>query len=832
MNRFFDPVTELRSNSYDRSDWLQLMTVTALFTNIVPDILFALRQFIKRPGTFLTSIVVLALGIGSCLTVFSVLYQIVLKPLPYPNADRLLFIHNRFPKGQVSTTGVSAFDYAAIKRHNDVFSEAGIFYYNDLVMTGIGAARHLDVVNASSSLFEMFRVKPKLGRAFHAVEDSRGAAGTALLSDRLWRNYFNADPNVLGRVVYLNGSPFTVLGVMPASFQFPSRDTEIWIPVALPEGGFSFEGGRMEKWLHMVARLAPNVSAARANAALENITSQLAAQFPAYYPAKDGWHFTFRQLADEETEAIRRWLYVALGAVASVLLISCINVSGLLLIRGAARSGELAIRSAVGATRSRIVQQQLTETGLLVFVGCVLGLFAASWGLHLVNLYGPISQPVPMSEPTIIVSLTMIVFCTFGAGLAPAVLAARLLAEQTLKSSATRTSTGGATFLTGVVAVQLAFAIALIFTATQLNRSFLNLTNVPTGFEPRRLWTGAVTLPSHHSHAAGQSQNTNFFQPLLTTLRTLPGVQSVSGGPVPFNPSGVWTEEFRRPERPGITPHPEAQIGLAFPGYFETLGIPLIEGRCFTDRDRAGSQTVAVIDRDLARRYFPNEDPIGKLIASGGAPAPATIIGVVGTVHNSDLGGPTAPEVYYSALQESADETYLALRMSGDVDPSNDVRRVIAKLNSDAALYDTQFMEERVASSFRIRRFVTFLLSGVAAMGLTLAIIGLYGALSHLVELRRREIGIRVTLGAQQYQLVWMILRRAALILAAGISAGALIAAVAGFTIRSQLFGVSLTDSLTWIGALSSIATVSLIASFIPAWRAAHIEPSIILRDE
>ncbi len=373
---------------------MQLVTIKPLFANIIPDVLFAFRQFAMRPGLAFASIVVLALGIGGSLTVFSVLYQVVLKPLPYPNAERLLFLHNRFPMGQVSTTGVSAFDYAAIRRHKDVFSEAGIFYYNDLVMTGPGAARHLDVVNALGSFFDVFGVKPKLGRVFNAVEDRRGSAGTAVLSDQLWRDYFNADPNVVvaGRTIFLNGSAFTVVGVMPASFQFPSRETQVWIPAALPESGFTFAGGRTEKWLHLVARLAPDVSSASADAALQAISARLAAQFPAFYPANDGWYFTSRQLADEQTSAIRRWLYVALGAVASVLLIACTNVSGLLLIRGAARSVELAIRRAVGATKWRIISR-CHRNGLT----CICG-----WRAR--------SQPVPMSAPTMFSALALVIW--------------------------------------------------------------------------------------------------------------------------------------------------------------------------------------------------------------------------------------------------------------------------------------------------------------------------------------------------------------------------------------------------------------------------------------
>lgn len=800
--------------------------------NLIQDLRFTFRQSSHRPGLAVASVMVLALGIGGSTAVFSILYQVLLRPLPYPDSERLLFIHNRFPKSQVSTTGVSGFDYAEVSRHKDIFSNAGIFYWNDLTMTGLGEARHINVVNASASLFDVLGVRPRLGRTFNKVEDRRGAAGTALLSDELWRSAFAADPNVLGRILYLNGIPYTVIGVMPRSFQFPSRETQLWIPVALPANEFTIQGGRLEKWLHMVARLAPGVGLERANSALETIGAPIAARYPSFYPAKDGWRFTLRQLADEQTEGLRRWLYLAFGAVISVLLIACINVSGLLLIRGAARSGEIAVRRAIGATKSRIIWQMLTETAVLVFVSCVLALLVSVWALHLVDLYGPMAQPIPIHMQTLLFALVLMLLSTILAGLLPAMLAAQLPADQTFRSSATRTTTGASGLRNGIVAAQIAFAVGLIFTATQLNRSFLNLTRVPVGFDQHHLWTGAITLPSH-AYIADQSWNTRFFQPLLKRLNSLPGVQAASGAnAVPFNPSGTWTEEFRLPERPGINPHPEAQIGLAFPGYFETMRIPLLKGRTFTDRDRAGALPVAVIDQELAHRYFPSEEPVGKFIASGGAVTPARIIGVVGTVHNGDLGGPREPEVYYPELQERAEATYLVLRMDGDLDPSSAVRQAIAKLNPDVALYDAQFMDARVASSLKMRRFISFLLNGLAVTGLLLALIGLYGSLAHLVELRRREIGIRVAIGATQSQLICMILLRAGMILASGLSVGVVAAAFAGRAIRAQLFGVTLTDQTTWVSVLGLISIVSLLSALLPAWRAASIDPASALRNE
>ena len=804
-----------------------------LFTNLIQDLRFTIRQLKKQPGFALTAMFVLTLGIGASTAAFSVLYQAVLKPLPYPDAHQLLFIHNSFPKGQTSAAGVSGFDYAQIRQQKDLFAEAGVFYWNDLTLTGLGDARHVNVVNASASVFAVLDVKPQLGRIFSEAEDQKGAAGTTILSDELWRGQYGADRNVLGRIIRLNNLPYTVVGVMPRSFQFPSSETQLWIPVALRKGEFTLEGGRLEKWLHMVARLRSGVTLQQAQSGLETLSDRLGKIAPPFYPRKDGWRFMLRQLGDEQTEAIRRWLYLAFGAVMSVLLIACVNVSGLLLIRATARNGEIAVRRAIGATKRRIVWQILTETGVLVFFGCAFGLLLAAWAVHLVNLYGPMKQPIHLQIWTVLFSLALAFISTIFVGLTPALLSAEIPVEQTLRSAASRTSTRGSALRFTIVAAQIAFAVALIFIATQLNRSFLNLTHVAPGFGRDHIWTGALTL-SNNSYAANQSWNTRFFSPLLRTLEVLPGVQASSGAnAIPFNPSGIWTEAFRLPERGKITPPPEAQLGVALPGYFETIGIPLLKGRTFTDHDQAGSPPVAMIDEELAHRYFqPQDDPLGKLITVGGEQTPARIIGVVGSVHNNDLGGPREPEVYFPELQERITETYLVLRTSGNLDPTAAVRRAITKLDPTAALYDVQSMDERVAASLKMRRFIAFLLNTLASMGLLLSVVGLYGSLAHLVELRQREIGIRVALGAMQSQIMRMILARASVVVATGLIVGAIVAVVAGQAVRTQLFGVRLTDVATWVGVLGLMLIATAISACLPALRAARVEPSIALRNE
>ncbi|MCU1259768.1 MAG: Permease, partial [Bryobacterales bacterium] len=398
--------------------------MTRLFTNLAGDLKYARRQLRRQPGSAFTAVLVLALGIGSSTAAFSVLYEALLRPLPYPDAQRLFRIHNALPKNQVAVAGVSAFDYAEIRERRDVFESAGIFYWNDLTLTGEGLARHIDAVNASATLFSVLGVKPLLGRTYSAEEDRYGAPRTVVLSEQLWRDAFGADPQIAGRSIHLSGMLYTVTGVMPRGFDFPSHATQLWIPVAFRPGAFTVQGGRTEKWLHMLARLAPRVSEQRAEAALGTIGDGLAASFPRLYPKNEGWHFVAKRLAEENTESIRRWLYLAFGAVFSVLLIACVNVSGLLLIRAVARNREVAVRMALGATRFRIVRQILTETAVLVSLACVLGLFCAVWGVHLINLYGPLPRPTPVQGWTLLFGFALALMSTVGAGLLPALLSA------------------------------------------------------------------------------------------------------------------------------------------------------------------------------------------------------------------------------------------------------------------------------------------------------------------------------------------------------------------------------------------------------------------------
>ena len=538
------------------------------------DLLLAWRQAFRRPGFSALAIGILAVGIGLSVAVFSVMYQVLWKPQPYPEPERLVVVHNSFPLRQVPLTGVSAWDYVQISRHREAFESAGIFYFNDLTLAGAGPARHVDVVNASATLFQVLRAIPALGRLPSEADDRYGSPGVVLLSDSFWRGAFGADAGVVGRSVRLNDAPYTVIGVMRPEFRFPYASTQMWVPLALRPAEFSAQG-RQEKWLRMLARVAGVADRERVDAALQVSARDLVRSFPGGFLEKEGWHLATRALTDEQTEGIRHWLWLAFGAVAGVLLIACSNVSGLLLMRAAGRRSEMALRTALGANRFRMVRQVLVEVGLLSGTACAVGLLLAGGCVHLLNHYGVAGEAADVGLRPVGFALCIALMSTLSAGLVPAWMDSKRPIEQALRKGPAHV-TGRRTRQGGIVAAQIAAAVALLFTATLLGRSFLKLMQVPVGFDATHLWSAAVEVPASR-RSEGSSRHTQFFGALQDRLAALPGVLSASASnALPFNPSGIWTEELRLPGRERSDTPAQAQICIALPRYFETMRIPLL----------------------------------------------------------------------------------------------------------------------------------------------------------------------------------------------------------------------------------------------------------------
>jgi len=794
------------------------------------DVRYGLRQARRNLSLTVVCASVLAIGIGSATAVFAVLYDALLKPLPYRSASQLVYVHNEFPGSQLTTTAESGPDYVDLSAHHDVFSAAAAYYFNDFTMTGAGNAQHVDAVNASATLFPMLGIQPELGRTFTPEEDRAGAAKVVILSDVFWHSNFDADPKAIGRSLSLDGAPYRVIGVMPADFNFPYPATQMWVPLALTPGRLT-PSERGDKWLQMLARIASGLTPERANAALAGISHGYAAKYPESYPEKTGWHFSCTPIVEQQTKTIRSWLLLAFGAVFCVLLIACINVSGLLLVRANVRRGEWAVRSALGADPSRLVRQILAETGLLSFIGCAAGVLLAVSLVRLSNQFGPIHRTT--IEPwTFVFSLGLCLVSTLLAGILPATTFSNMPLEQVLRSSSPRASASGSNWRRILVAGQLAIAIALLFTATALSRSFVKLLDVSPGFSPENIWTGAVDLPGLYN-AAQQMKFPQFFQQLAANISTLPGVQSASACIVlPFS-SGGWTADLFFPGRPQTAVRPSARYNIVLPGYIETMKIPLLAGRVFTEQDNASNPRVAMVDRAFAETYFPKEDPLGKLVANNAAKdIPYRIVGVIEHVANRDLDEQRRPQMYIPALQHPGNAMYLVARLKGNTDVTSGARDILRRMNGAVALFDVETMPARILDSVKLRRFVAWLLNSFAFIGVLLAALGLYGTLAHLVELRRREIAIRMALGASARSVRSLIARHSLSIAVAGLIPGAALSFLAIRSVRTFLFGISPLDPATIALTTIAVFVLALAASCIPIARAARVNALAALREE
>ena len=602
--------------------------VSAWFDSLVQDLRFGLRMLRKSPGFTAVAVLTLAVGIGSASAVFTVLYDAIIRPLPYRDSNQLVYIHNDFRRERMARTGVSGPDFADLTREHGIFSETGAYYFNDFTMTGTGYAQHVDVVNASASIFPMLGVKPLVGRTFTQQEDTTGSK-VAVLSDGLWQGAFGGDPNAVGRSIELDGTTFRVVGVMPADFNFPFPATEMWVPLSLPPARYApAERGR--EWLQMIARVAPGLTPRRANEALLELSHSYAVAFPDAYSRQAGWHFSCEQMVDQQTNPIRKWLVLAFGAVLCILLLACVNVSGLLLLRATARQREWGVRAALGASPARLVRQIFIETGVLAFVGCCVGIVFASGSVRLIDQFSPI-RDAAVGAWTYLFAVMVALGGTLLAASSPALALFKLPLNESMKTGSNQIAIANTKWRNALVAGQIAIAIVLVFTATALTRSFIKLIDLPLGFSAERVWTGSIQLPERGQPAALQSAQ--FFGNLVTGISSLPGVDSASAGFIPFSPDGMWVVNLYFPGRPTPAVRPFGAVNIVLPDYFRTLRIPVLQGRTFSVEDDMKSRAVAVVDRAFVVKYFWGQDPIGQLVANSATKdKPYTIVGVVGSV--------------------------------------------------------------------------------------------------------------------------------------------------------------------------------------------------------
>lgn len=810
------------------------------------DVRYGARMLRKNPGFATLAIITLALGIGANTAIFSVINTVMLRPLPYPDADRLVLMNEMaVDRGRVDMMSVSWKDYLDWRQQARSFQNLGIFRAQNLTLTGVDQPERLNGAMVSADVFNALGIQPLLGRTFVAEEDEAGAPSVAILSEPLWRNRFSASPNVIGRTITLDGMNCTVVGVMPATMRFPSRLTDIWVPLGgyvngMPSSRDNHPG------LTAAALLKPNVSLQQATSEMETIAKRIGDQFP---DTNSSVRVRITTLYMNTVGSVRSSLLVLLGAVLFVLLIACVNLANMTLARGEARVRELAVRSALGASRRRLVRQLLVESLLLALTGASLGVTWSWMALRVIVASQLSSLPridliridLPVLGFTLVVTLVVAVLF----GLWPALRISSPKAQASIKQ-ATPALSPRAGLRPFLVVAEVGLAMVLLVGATLMIRTFSSLTNVPLGFRPEHVVTMRLSLPSRNYSTV---QWVTFYRNLLTRVEALPGVQAagvssltpLAGG---GSESGIFTEPLPKDPKdhgPGCT------FGAVSGGYFDAMGIQLMRGRSFTEHDSAESEPVIIVDEAAVRAFWPDQDPIGRRVAfefrgqSVVDPRPVwrKVVGVVRTVRHYDLTSPNSrlqvyvpyaqPPFWYATLPAM---TLMVRTATSPETLVNAVRHEVASLDPALPVFSVRTMTEYVDEVLEQPRLSMALMASFGGLALLMAVGGIYGVLSYSVSRRTREIGIRMALGASRGQILGFIMREGAMLSMAGVALGGTGALASMRLIRSLLYGVSVTDAATYLLVPVVLLTVALSATFLPARRATRIDPIVALRYE
>jgi len=834
--RAFGNVTLAQERYYEQGRWL-------LMDHLRQDVRFALRLLARTPLLTAAIVATLALGIGVASAVFSLVHAVVLRPLDYDDPDSLVQLFETGQREGGEADWVSFPNFRDWRGRNDVFAGMAAYRFSMLTLTGAEGAESLLGLECTDRLFSVLGVEPLLGRTFISGEDRPGRERVTVLSYGLWQRRFAADPGVIGRVLTLDGQPYSIVGVMPATFVFPNTvpgdrivPRELWIPMRRSDD--VEDRGSHNYWV--VARLASGVSLDRARTVMRTLADNLARQYPQ---SNKDFTVTVLPLKNYVAGPARQALLLLLTAIGAVLLLMCANVANLLLSRAEARRREMAMRQALGASRGRLVAQTLTESLVLALGGATGGLAIAYYATGLLVRLAPQSLP-RIQETTVdaqVVGFMVLVAGCVGVlfGLAPAFWGSCVNVQQALKEGGARVSGGGigARIRQALVVTQLAVAVMLLVAAGLLLRSFVRVTTLDLGFNVSRVMTAIVNLPP--ARYGDPAKQVLFFENALRRIQTVPGVVSAAGSDsIPLtaiNNQGSFVIEGRPAPPPGVG-GPHANRPHVSAGYFETMGLRLIEGRLFDARDRGDSQPVAVVSDLAARMYWPGVSPVGKRLATewaDGRPVWRQIVGVVQATHHFGLEAPQKAEVYVPHQQAPTPFMQLVVRTQGDpaalIDP---IRREIAALDPDQAAFAFQTMESLLAEASARRRFETALVGAFAVLALLLAAIGVYGVMGHMVMQRSREIGVRLALGALSGDVVGMVLRSGLRLTVAGVAAGLAGALALSGILRSFLFSVSSLDPLTYGGVAVVLVLVALLATYLPSRAAARLDPLIVLREE
>jgi putative ABC transport system permease protein len=815
-------------------------------STLLQDLKYAVRTFFRNPAFFLFAIAVLALGIGANIAIFTVAYNVLLRPLPYRNANRLVMVWEDASAYGFPQDTPAPGNFASWRAQNNVFEGMAALRGRGFDLTGHGNPEQFDGVMMTADTFPLLGVKPMLGRNITPEEDNPGANQVVILSHALWMANFGGDPQILGKQVWLNNAQYTIIGVMPPGFVFPDRTAQLWTPIAFTPEDLAEHGSH---YLHVVARLKPGVSLALANADLSIIAKRLQKQFPTSNAKVGAFAIPLR---DQLAGSSRLAAIILLGAVGFVLLIACANVANLLLARATGRRKELAMRMALGAGRARIIRQLLTESILLsVLAGCT-GLLLAFWATpFLADLVPDDLAPIAgsgINAEVLAFLIAVSIFCGVLFGLAPALRISRIDLATAMKQGGARSGSGAAgTRMRDILVVaEVALALVLFSGATLMVRSFMNVRDLDPGFRPAHVLALRTHLP--FPKYDNISLRNAFYKQILDRINHLPGV--TAAGVTSWLPLTNWGGATRiliegQPKPlPGQAMIPNTRMISS--KYIQAMGMKLIEGRTFDERDAAGTPLVALINQTAAKKFWPGRDPVGTRFRSDDDPDTAvpgsnvkaqpwiTIVGIVGDVRQAGLDQPPRPEIYLPYGQHDFfAPDYLAVRTAGDpMSVANAVREQIWAVDKDQPVTDVMPLEDMLSDYLAPRELQSSLLGGFAGFALLLAALGIYAVLAFSVAQRTQEIGVRVALGAQQRDILRNVFSQGLKLAGIGVVIGVVGALALSQLVASLLFGVSATDPWTLAGAVAVLLLVALAACYIPARRAMRVDPIVALRYE
>ena len=820
---------------------------------LVQDARVALRTFRRAPGFAAAAILSIGIGVGANTAIFSVTNALLVRPLPYPDPDRLAILWNRSPGLNITEDWFSTAQYFDIKTRNTTLADVGIAIGSYMTLSGDGPEpERIGVVRLSTDLLKMMGATAERGRVIGAADDVPGAANVALLNYGTWVRRYGADPAVVGRTLQVNGQSFEIAGVLTRGFALPRdvlptlgvvEDADIVLPLRLAPQAATI---RDREDYNLVARLKPGVTFAAAQAEMDRLTASLRSEHPHLYPPTGGLTFSLVPIQEQVAGGLRRPLWILTAAVIAVLLIACANVANLLLSRAAGRQRELAARAALGAGRGRLIRQLLTESVLLAAAGGVVGLGLAWAGVGWLRALRPADVPlagaisVDGRVPLFTLGLTLAAGILFG--LAPALNLSRVNPARALADASRGASGSGAVFgrrfglRQALVVAEIALAVILLIGAGLLVRSFARVKQVPSGFQPASVLTFELSLTGRKYPDAASALNG--WKNLWEKLDQVPGVRASAGvTPLPLSQFFAWGPiQVEGRAAPAGERFINTDQRVATTRYFDTMQIPIVAGRGFTDQDITGADRVAIVDEQMATTLWPGESAVGKRIRYGDDTSKSpweTVVGVAGTVKQYALDADGRIAFYRPHRQQPSRSLYVVVRSDSDSAAlGRDVRAAVRSVDPDLPIFRMKTMDERVGESLARRRFVMTLMVLLTLVAATLAVIGVYGVMAYLVSQGTRDMGIRLALGASPASILRLILSRGVMLGVVGVVLG--LAGAAGLTrlMTSVLFGVAPIDALTFASVAMLLLAVVLAACLIPARRAARTDPTVALRSE